>query len=47
MNYEDEYNLVELIELLEKIKHQGDGVLNFPKALYCLAKELEKIKLEF
>lgn|GEM_PF-4846521 len=40
----DYYELDELMEVLEEIKKNGEGTLNFPKAIYCLAKEIEKIK---
>jgi hypothetical protein len=40
----DIYSLDELINILEDIKDKGEGNLNFPKAFYCLAKEIEKIK---
>lgn len=43
MNQKNEYNLEDLIELLENIKEEGDGSINFAKALYCLCKEIEKI----
>lgn len=38
------YDLDELIEILEDIKNNGEGILNFPKAFYCLAKEIGEIK---
>jgi hypothetical protein len=40
----DEYTIGTLIEALESIKENGQGDLNFPKAFYCLAKEIKKIK---
>ena len=40
----DIYDLDELIERLEEIREKGDGNLNFPKAIYCLAKEIQEIK---
>jgi len=42
----DIYSLDELIKILEEIKENGEGNLNFAKAFYCLAKEIEKIKLQ-
>ena len=41
---EDVYSLSELIKQLEIIKSQGDGVLNFPKAFYCICQEIQSIK---
>ena len=41
---DDIYELDELIKALENIKNNGDGALSFPKALYCLALEIKKIK---
>jgi hypothetical protein len=38
------YDLNELIDILENMKNKGEGTLNLPKAVYCLAKEIEKIK---
>lgn len=39
----DIYSLNELISCLEQIRDDGEGLLNFPKAFYCLAKEIEKL----
>jgi len=41
------YSLDELIEVLEEIKKNGDGNLNFPKAFYCIAMELKELKRRF
>lgn len=41
---DDVYELQELIERLEIIRHQGEGGLSYAKAIYCLAKEIEKIQ---
>lgn len=41
MNYE---NLEDLIKNLEKIKEEGAGALNIPKALYILCLEIQKLK---
>lgn len=38
------YTLEDLIRVLEKIREHGSGDLNFPKAIYCLALEIQKIK---
>lgn len=38
------YTLKELIDSLEQIRKEGEGNINFPKAIYCLAKEIEGIK---
>ena len=40
----DLYTIQELLEALESIKENGHGDLNFSKAFYCLAKEIQKIK---
>jgi hypothetical protein len=40
----DEYTLEELIKTLEVIKKNDSGPFNFPKAIYCLAKEIKKLK---
>lgn len=40
---DDIYELKELIEKLEKIREYKTGNLNYPKAFYTLAKEIEKI----
>jgi hypothetical protein len=40
------YELDELITRLEKIAHEKEGDLNFPKALYTLALEIQKLKLK-
>ena len=42
--FKDIYTLQELIKSLEKIKEQGSGTINFPKALYCIALEIDKLK---
>jgi hypothetical protein len=42
---DDDYDLYHLIETLEEIKEDGQGSLNMPKAIYCLAKEIAEIKL--
>lgn len=39
-------NLESLIEILEKIKTDGQGDLSIPKALYLLSLEIQKIKSE-
>ena len=41
---QDEYTLDELIKCLEKIKVEGSGPINFPKAFLCLIKEIQKMK---
>jgi hypothetical protein len=41
---DDFYSLDDLIECLEDIKEKGHGELNFPKAFYCLALEIRKLK---
>jgi len=40
----DTYTFEELMTCLEEIKNEGHGDLSFPKAIYCLAKEIEKLK---
>jgi len=42
---DDCYDFDELIENLEDIRDmkEGKNTLNIPKALYCLAKEIEEI----
>lgn len=40
----DLYELHELIDLLEEIKNEGQGTMSLPKAIYCLAKEMEELK---
>jgi hypothetical protein len=40
------YDFDELISILEVMKITGEGTLNVPKAVYCLAKEIEKLKLQ-
>jgi len=44
---EDFYKLDELIGILEDIKEKKSGDINFCKALYCLAKEIEWINICF
>lgn len=43
---EDTYSLPELLTMLEKIKEEGEGSLNFPKAFYCLAKEVAFLRIQ-
>jgi len=40
----DTYKLDELIDKLEKIRKDQEGVLSCPKALYCLCLEIKEIK---
>lgn len=37
-------DIEELIKILEKIREDGEGYLNFPQAIYLLALEIQKIK---
>ncbi len=41
---EDLYSLDKLIEMLEEMRKNGGGQLSIPKAIYCLAKEIEKVQ---
>ena len=41
-NY-DSYDLKQLIAALEKIELDGEKFLNFPKALYTLALEIDNV----
>lgn len=38
------YSLDKLISLLEQIRKDGEGILNFPSAFYCLALEIKTLK---
>ena len=37
-------NIEQLIEILEKIKMEGNGPLSFPKAIYLISLEIKEIK---
>jgi hypothetical protein len=41
---DDIYTIQELIDVLEKIKQDGDGSINFCKAFYVLALEIKALK---
>jgi hypothetical protein len=43
LNKEDEYELDDLIQLLEEIKKNGIGYINYPKAILCLCKIIDKL----
>lgn len=40
---DDVYTLDLLLERLNDIKDNGEGDLNFPSAIYCLALEIKKL----
>ncbi len=40
----DLYSLEKLIKVLETIKENGSGHINYPKSIYCLALEIRTLK---
>lgn len=44
MSDKEPYELDELIKRCEKIRDDGDGPINFVKAFYTLAKEIEHLQ---
>lgn len=44
MEYDELYNLDGLIDILEECREQNSGIINWPKACYCLCLEIRKLK---
>ena len=42
--YDDFYSLDELLKVLEEVRGKGEEKLNCPKAIYSLAKEMERVR---
>ena len=40
------YEWRELLEVLEKIREEGDGLLNIPKALYAICLRIKELENE-
>jgi hypothetical protein len=43
-NMNDKYELLQLLQLLEQIKNDGEGYINIPKALYSLALAIKDLE---